>query len=62
LINHLTSVMQSPQAGEIASFIADEGQPVEYGEDVVELAPFFGGADIAGRQSHLVTDLHILHR
>ncbi len=54
--------MQSPQAGEIASFIADEGQPVEYGEDVVELAPFFGGADIAGRQSHLVTDLHILHR
>ena len=34
---------QSPQAGEIATFLVDEGQPVEYGEDVVELAPFFGG-------------------
>ena len=34
---------QAPQAGEITSFIKDEGQPVEYGEDVVELAPFFGG-------------------
>ena len=42
------AVPQSPQAGEIASFIADEGQPVEYGEDVVELAPFFGGARVAG--------------
>ncbi len=36
-------LLQAPQAGEIASFLADEGQPVEYGEDVVELAPFFGG-------------------
>ena len=45
--------MQSPQAGEIASFIADEGQPVEYGEDVVELAPFFGGAYVAGAHTWL---------
>ena len=37
---------QAPQAGEIASFIKDEGQPVEYGEDVVELAPFFGGTSL----------------
>jgi len=49
------SVLQSPQAGEIASFIADEGQPVEYGEDVVELAPFFGGAHIDGSHTSVPT-------
>lgn len=42
--------VQAPQAGEIVAFVAEEGQPVEYGETVVELAPFFGGHIIGDRK------------
>ena len=35
--------MQAPQAGEAVEFLIDEGQPVEFKEQVVSLAPFFGG-------------------
>lgn len=34
---------QAPQAGEVVTFKVDEGGPVEYGQVVIELAPFFGG-------------------
>lgn len=34
---------QAPQAGEIASYKAEDGDAVEYGQSVVEIAPFFGG-------------------
>jgi hypothetical protein len=36
-------VPQSPQAGEIVNFLLADGAPVEYLQEVVELAPFFGG-------------------
>jgi len=39
----LCSQLQSPQAGEVVSFVVEDGKPVEYGEVVLELAPFFGG-------------------
>lgn len=42
--------MQSPQAGEIVSFVVEDGKPVEYGEAVLELAPFFGGHIIGDRK------------
>lgn len=35
--------LESPQAGEIARFVLDDGEPVEYGQTILELAPFFGG-------------------
>jgi biotin carboxyl carrier protein len=35
--------LEAPQAGEIAGFVLEEGEPVEYGQPVLELAPFFGG-------------------
>jgi biotin carboxyl carrier protein len=35
--------MQAPQAGEVVSFKLEDGDPVEYKQVVVELAPFFGG-------------------
>jgi len=35
--------VEAPQAGEIAAFRLEDGDPVEYQEVVVELAPFFGG-------------------
>jgi biotin carboxyl carrier protein len=34
--------VDAPQAGEVLS-ILDEGAPVEYQQEVVKLAPFFGG-------------------
>lgn len=37
------SLLQSPQAGQIATFSCDEGESVEYKQSVIELAPFFGG-------------------
>lgn len=42
--------IEAPQAGELVAFVAEEGQPVEYGETVVELAPFFGGHIIGDRK------------
>ena len=36
-------LLQSPQAGQIATFSCDEGESVEYKQSVIELAPFFGG-------------------
>lgn len=41
---------QAPQAGEIVSFAVEEGQPVEYNQPIVELAPFFGGHIIGDRK------------
>jgi biotin carboxyl carrier protein len=35
--------VKAPQAGEIAKFKVAEGEAVEYGQIVLELAPFFGG-------------------
>ncbi|KAI8462613.1 MAG: hypothetical protein J3K34DRAFT_389468 [Monoraphidium minutum] len=35
--------VKAPQAGEVARFLLEEGAAVEYGEVVLELAPFFGG-------------------
>ncbi|GBF88478.1 hypothetical protein Rsub_01191 [Raphidocelis subcapitata] len=35
--------VKAPQAGEVAKFLVDEGEAVEYGQVVLELAPFFGG-------------------
>jgi biotin carboxyl carrier protein len=35
--------VEAPQAGEIADFLVDEGAPVEYNEEVIAIAPFFGG-------------------
>lgn len=36
-------MLQSPQAGEAVEFLIEEGKPVEFREEVVSLAPFFGG-------------------
>jgi len=35
--------VESPQAGEVLSFLVEEGEAVEYLEEVVDIAPFFGG-------------------
>ena len=35
--------VEAPQAGEVAEFLLEEGAPVEYGCEVLEIAPFFGG-------------------
>lgn len=43
--------VESPQAGEIVSFLVEEGEAVEYREDIVEIAPFFGG-HIIGDSKH----------
>ena len=43
--------MQSPQAGELVAFIAGEGTAVEYKEEIVEIAPFFGGHIIGDRKN-----------
>ena len=43
--------IESPQAGELVSFLADEGAPVEYGEPVCEIAPYFSG-HIIGDAKH----------
>ena len=41
---HLWSqCLQAPQAGEAVEFLIEEGKPVEFREEVVSLAPFFGG-------------------
>jgi hypothetical protein len=39
----LRLLLQAPQAGEITAYRAEEGDPVEYKQSVVEIAPFFGG-------------------
>jgi hypothetical protein len=31
------------QAGEITEFLVDEGDPVEYRQGILAIAPFFGG-------------------
>lgn len=43
--------VEAPQAGEIDSFVVEEGEPVEYGEDLLEIVPFFGG-HIIGDSKH----------
>ena len=43
--------IEAPQAGELVAFLADEGSPVEYGEPVCEIAPFFAG-HIIGEAKH----------
>lgn len=35
--------VESPQAGELISFLVEEGDAVEYQQSVAEIAPFFGG-------------------
>ncbi len=47
---HVDTHVQAPQAGEIVSFAVEEGQPVEYNQPIVELAPFFGGHIIGDRK------------
>ena len=42
----------SPQAGEVARFLVEDGAPVMYGQTIVELSPFFGG-HIIGDSKHL---------
>eukprot|EP00882_Tetradesmus_deserticola_P032389 GHRQ01036748.1.p3 GENE.GHRQ01036748.1~~GHRQ01036748.1.p3 ORF type:complete len:105 (-),score=29.93 GHRQ01036748.1:432-746(-) len=39
----LRAPAQAPQAGEISAYRAEEGDPVEYNQSVVEIAPYFGG-------------------
>lgn len=36
-------IIQAPQAGEAVEFLIEEGKPVEFRQEVVTLAPFFGG-------------------
>jgi biotin carboxyl carrier protein len=43
--------VESPQAGEVAAFLLEEGDPVEYKQVVLELAPFFAG-HIIGESKH----------
>ena len=33
---------QSPLAGEIIAYLVEEGDPVEYRQELVEIAPYFG--------------------
>lgn len=35
--------VECPQAGEVQAFLVEEGEAIEYLEEVVEIAPFFGG-------------------
>lgn len=35
--------VECPQAGEVTSFLVEEGEAVEYQQAVLEIAPFFGG-------------------
>jgi len=44
--------VEAPQAGEVVSFKLQDGDPVEYKQVVVELAPFFGG-HIIGDSKHM---------
>lgn len=37
--------VKAPQGGEIVEYKADEGDPVDYGQAVVALAPYFGVAE-----------------
>ncbi|KAF8058871.1 APX6 [Scenedesmus sp. PABB004] len=46
--------LKAPQAGELASYKAEEGDPVEYGQVVVEIAPFFGGHIIGDSNARVV--------
>lgn len=43
--------VESPQAGELISFLVEEGEAVEYQQEVAEIAPFFGG-HIIGDSKH----------
>lgn len=40
---NMVCAVQAPQAGEAVEFLIEEGKPVEFREEVVSLAPFFGG-------------------
>lgn len=42
--------IEAPQAGELTKFEIEDGQAVEYGQTVVELAPFFGGHIIGDKK------------
>lgn len=42
--------VEAPQAGEIVSFVVEEGKAVEYKEVIVEIAPFFGGHIIGDKK------------
>jgi biotin carboxyl carrier protein len=35
--------VECPQAGEVVTFVVDDGEAVEYLQDIVEISPFFGG-------------------
>ena len=35
--------VECPQAGEVAAFLVEEGEAVEYLQPLVEISPFFGG-------------------
>lgn len=41
--------IEAPQSGEIAAFLVEEGEPVEYHQAALELAPFFGDHIIGDR-------------
>lgn len=44
--------VESPQAGEVGVFLVEEGDAVEYLEEIVDIAPFFGG-HIIGDSKHM---------
>lgn len=46
----LILLLQAPQAGEVAKVVIEDGAPVEYGQLVAELAPFFGGHIIGDKK------------
>lgn len=39
--------LQAPLAGEIIAYLAEEGDPVEYRQELVEIAPYFGALAFA---------------
>ena len=43
--------IKAPQAGEVARFVVKDGEPVMYGQTILELSPFFGG-HIIGDSKH----------
>lgn len=49
-VTETRSLVQAPQAGEIASFRIEDGKAVEYKEVIVEIAPFFGGHIIGDKK------------
>ncbi|KAK9834815.1 hypothetical protein WJX81_000742 [Elliptochloris bilobata] len=43
--------VEAPLAGEIIAYLAEEGDPVEYRQELVEIAPYFGGHIIGDKKN-----------